>query len=449
MGYEINFDGIVGPSHNYSGLSYGNIPSMTNQLLASNPREAALQGLEKMHTLMELGIKQAVLPPQERPHIPTFRRLGFIGTDKTILKDVENESPELLRACSSAASMWTANAATMCPSADSADKKVHFTPANLSNKFHRSIEAPTTTNILKAIFSNEKYFTVHPELPQGNYFSDEGAANHSRFCREYSEPGVHLFVFGRYAFRENDIQPKRFPARQTFEASMAIARMHGINSDQMIVAQQNPEVIDAGVFHNDVISVGNQNVFFYHEKAFINTSAIIEEIQEKYEKYCKGNMHFIKVRNEQLSLPEVVSSYLFNSQIVTLSDGTMVLIAPAECEEIDSVHNFLKKLISSGKTPINEVRFFNLRQSMMNGGGPACLRFRVVLTDKELMAMNQHVLLTEELYKKLQRWIKKYYRDRLILQDLGDPSFLKESRNALEELTEILHLGPIYNFQRS
>ncbi|MGA8031441.1 MAG: N-succinylarginine dihydrolase, partial [Casimicrobiaceae bacterium] len=44
----MNFDGIPGPTHNYSGLAQGNLAAERNAQQVSNPREAALQGLEKM-----------------------------------------------------------------------------------------------------------------------------------------------------------------------------------------------------------------------------------------------------------------------------------------------------------------------------------------------------------------------------------------------------------------
>ena len=440
--YEINFDGIVGPTHNYSGLSYGNIASISNQQATSNPKEAALQGLSKMHELMKMGIKQAVLPPHERPHIPTLRSLGFRGTDAEILSKVQKQDPELLLACSSAAAMWTANAAITTPSSDSADKLVHFTPANLTNKFHRSIEAATTTRILEAIFHDKNSFLVHPPLPCGTHFADEGAANHTRFCKDYSEQGLHLFVYGRYAFKENILLPKKFPARQTFEASQAISRLHRLEDEQIVFAQQNPDAIDAGAFHNDVISVGNQNLFFYHEKAFVDTQRIIRELKAKFE-----DLICIEVMNREVNLQDAVSSYLFNSQIVTLQDKSMALIAPTECLEIPPVKNYLDTLLTHSEHPIKQIHYFNLRQSMRNGGGPACLRFRVVLNEKELQTMNPGVLLDEEKYKILCNWVKKHYRDRLLPNDLADPQLLQENRIALDELTKLLNLGKVYDFQ--
>lgn len=445
---EINFDGIVGLTHNYGGLSYGNLPSMQNKFSESNPKAAALQGLEKMKFLNQLGIKQAVLPPQERPHLPTLRSLGFSGTDHEVIAKAQQKAPEILEACSSATAMWTANSATVIPSIDSIDQHVHFIPANLSALFHRSLEADMTSRILRKIFDNSVFFTHHDPLPRGNFFSDEGAANHTRFCNKYSGPGIHLFNFGRYSFRETVLAPKRFPARQTFEASDALARLAQIFPDHLLFAQQNPLAIDAGVFHNDVISVGNRNVFLYHEKAFVDTPLMIEFIREKVALICDTEMIFVKVREEEMSLEDVVKSYLFNSQLISKDDTHMFLLAPEECRENEAAQRVLKEILSDSKNPINEIHYFDLRQSMRNGGGPACLRLRVVLNKQELEAMHQPVLFTERLYSILKDWIEKYYRDRLKPADLADPKLLEESHQALDELTKILELGKIYDFQR-
>lgn len=441
---EVNFDGIVGPTHNYSGLSYGNTASQNNRSKTSNPREAALQGLEKMKFLADKGLKQAVLPPQERPFLPILRQIGFTGTDQTIIKNVYNQAPHLLTAVSSAACMWTANAATVSPSIDSNDNKLHITAANLADKFHRSIEAATTSRILRTIFKNPDYFTHHAPLPAGLYFADEGAANHTRFCRSHAERGVQLFVFGRYAFKPNPKAPKKFPARQTYEASEAISRMHALDVNRTIFAQQNPEAIDAGAFHNDVISVGNENVFFFHEQAFLDKEKLLEEIQHK----CGMDMVFLEVPAKEISLPEAISSYLFNSQLISMQNSSMALIAPIECQENHKIKSFIDSLIKTKDNPISEVHFLNLRQSMQNGGGPACLRLRVVLTPEELKAAHQGVFLTNDLYLKLKQWIMNNYRDRLTLDDLADPQLYEEGKRALDELTQILHLGSMYSFQR-
>jgi succinylarginine dihydrolase len=438
--YEVNFDGLVGPTHNYAGMSYGNIASLANERMVSNPRQAALQGLEKMHFLARLGVRQAVLPPHERPYMPLLRQLGFSGTDAQILQTVQKEHPQLLLAALSSASMWAANAATVSPSADCANGRLHITPANMNYHLHRTIEAGMTERMLRAIFSDPAHFCVHDALPSNRFFSDEGAANHLRFCNQYGDRGVELFVYGKQAVGEmRNERPARYPARQTLEASQAIARGHQLDPSRLLFVQQNPAAIDAGVFHNDVISVSNQNLFLYHEQAFVNTSEVVEAIQNK----MAGTLIAIKVTSAALSLEEAVSSYLFNSQIVTLKEGRMVMIAPTECQEMENARAFCQSLEGG---IIDRIYYMNLRESMRNGGGPACLRLRVVLTEKELAAVKPHLFLTDQLYETLKDWINRHYRDRLEQADLADPKLLQESHEALNELEQILHLGKIYEF---
>lgn len=445
---EANFDGLVGPTHNYSGLSYGNIASTANRQTAANPREAALQGLEKMLFLKRLGCVQGVFPPHERPYLPLLRLLGYRGDDADIWRKAAKESSTLINACASAAAMWTANAATVTPSADSSDAKAHFTPANLSAKLHRSIEPATTAAVLNKIFNDPRFFTIHDPLPSGAYFSDEGAANHTRLCRTHGEKGIHLFAWGKSSLENTHSAPKTLPARQTLEASQAIARRHNLDPSQAVFAQQSPKAIDAGVFHNDVISVGNQGLFFYHEDAFAQEKKVLEELVQKFEQTTSSSLVRIRVSRNDVSLDEAVSTYLFNSQLLTLPDGSMAMIAPSECEKNARVSTVLKAIIEDPKIPIASIHYLNLHESMRNGGGPACLRLRVVLTKEQLQATHQGVFLTDKLYNDLKAWIVKRYRDRLYPQDLADPSLILETRAALDELTQILGLGSIYEFQR-
>lgn len=443
--YEVNFDGLVGPTHNYGGLSFGNVASSNNAQAISNPRQAAKQGLVKMKALADMGMKQGVLAPQERPNVHALRRLGFSGSDAEVLAKAAKQAPEVLQSVSSASSMWTANAATVSPGADTADGKVHFTPANLTNKFHRSLEPVVTGRILKATFSDEKYFQHHMHLPDNDFFGDEGAANHTRLCPNYGKEGVELFVYGKHAFDTSKPAPRSYPARQTLEASQAIARLHGLSDENVVYLQQNPDVIDAGVFHNDVISVGNQNVLFYHEKAFLDTQNKLDEIKSKF---SGEDLYFIKVLESEVSVSDAVKTYLFNTQILTLPEGHMTIIAPTECQESESVSRYLDYLVEQD-TPIRQVNYFDVKQSMRNGGGPACLRLRVALTDDELSAVNQNTLLSDDLFAKLNKWVDKHYREELTELDLADPSLLVESRTALDELTQIMKLGSVYTFQQN
>jgi succinylarginine dihydrolase len=440
--HEINFDGIVGPTHNYAGLSFGNIASMQNKSAVSNPRQAALEGLAKMKFLMDLGVKQAVLPPQERPYLATLRKLGFGGSDAEILATVHRKHPALLAAVSSASSMWAANAATVSPSIDCVDGRVHFTPANLISNVHRSIETATTTRVLRTIFADESHFVVHDPLPAALQFGDEGAANHTRLCADDAAAGVEIFVYGRMALGASPGGPGRFPARQTLESSTAVARLHQLDASRVLFLQQNPEAIDAGAFHCDVVAVGNGNVLMYHEKAFAKPQAASEGVSRMLD-----DVALIEVAENVVPLVEAISTYLFNSQLVTLADGTMSLIAPIECRENPRVHEFIESLLARG-TPVRSAHFVDVRQSMHNGGGPACLRLRVVLNDEQIAAAKGNVFLDAALHDRLKNWIEKHYRERLAAEDLADPRLLREGQTALDELTQILELGSIYEFQR-
>lgn len=443
---EINFDGLVGPTHNYAGLSYGNVASVTHGLTTSNPKAAVLQGLQKMKLLADLGVKQAVLPPQERPDLAALRNLGFRGTDARIIEHAGREAPQILASCYSSSSMWAANTATVSPSADTSDGKVHFTPANLINFFHRSLETRFTARVLKKIFRDEAAFFHHPALPAAAQFSDEGAANHTRLCDDYGGPGVELFVYGRRAFERQQSECTVFPPRQSLEASAAIARLHGLDRGTCCFAQQNPDVIDAGVFHNDVISVGNQNVFLYHSQAFCEPDRVLDELKQAMMKQTGTEPIFIEVTPDRVTVSETVQSYLFNSQLVTLPDATMCLVSPRECSENKRIAAFLEELVAQDN-PVSRIEIVDIRQSMKNGGGPACLRLRVVLTPKEQTLVHQGVLFIDELYMRLLAWTDRHYRDEIQPRDLVDPALVDESRTALDELTQILELGSIYDFQ--
>jgi succinylarginine dihydrolase len=439
---EYNFDGLVGPSHNYAGLSFGNIASASNVKSVANPKEAALQGLAKMRALASRGFAQALLPPQPRPNFRLLRSLGFGGSDADVLACAYREAPAILACAWSASPMWTANAATVSPSADTADGRVHFTAANLNNKLHRSYEHTQTVRMLRAIFHDEKHFAVHDALPSTPAFGDEGAANHTRLCRAHGAPGVEMFVYGRVEFAPDAPAPKRFPARQTLEASEAVARLHGLWQPRTVYTQQDPATIDQGVFHNDVIAVGNGNVLMYHQHAFIDEAATLAALRRALAG-VQAELRPLRVDAAEVSVADAVASYLFNSQLLSKPNGRMALVVPQECRENPATARYLQKLIADGG-PIDELISFDLRQSMRNGGGPACLRLRVVLTEAEAAAMHQGVLLTEALHARLVAWVDKHYRDRLAPADLADPGLAIEIRSALDELATILQLPDLY-----
>jgi succinylarginine dihydrolase len=438
---EVNFDGLPGPTHNYSGLAEGNLASERHKSLTSNPRQAALQGLAKMKALADRGFAQGVLPPHERPDVAALRRLGFAGEDRAVLASAAKSAPQLLAACSSASAMWVANAATVSPSADTSDARVHFTPANLVSHLHRSLETPTTTRVLRAVFASDRHFVVHDALPADAQLGDEGAANHTRFVDDAGGPGVELFVYGRSALDASLPTPRRFPARQTREASEAIARRHALAPQRAVFAQQHPDAIDAGAFHNDVVAVGSGTALFCHERAFLDQAGVLRTLAERIDGFAP-----IVVAEREVSFERAVATYLFNSQLLVRPEGGMLLVAPSECREDEAVAALLDRLTSSAG-PIREVLTFDLRQSMRNGGGPACLRLRVVLTDAERAAIGARVWLDDALHAELVAWVQRHYRDRLAPADLADPALLAEGRAALDELSRMLRLGSVYPFQ--
>jgi succinylarginine dihydrolase len=437
--WEVNFDGLIGPTHNYCALSYGNKASMANWGEPSNPRAAALQGLEKMKRLRDLGAPQGVLPPLDRPFFDPLRQVGFDGSDPEVCAQAAQEAPELLAACWSASSMWAANSATVTPSADSADGKVHFTPANLVSKYHRSLEAAPTAAVLRMIFADPDHFRLHDPLPGTDLFADEGAANHSRLCAEHGGPGLHLFVFGRDGFGQGP-SPKVFPARQTRQACEAVCRRHRLSESQVVLAPQHPDAVDAGVFHNDVIAVGDRDLFFYHEHAYDDTPNVVDRLCRQYESLTGRSLRLLEVAARDLPLDLAVSSYLFNSQLIAGAEGRRVLVAPKECEQSPRVRTYLESLLRRPGRPIDAVEFVDVTQSMRNGGGPACLRLRVVLTGEQMRGLHGNVLLTDDLYEKLQRTIQRTYPDAVAFSDLSDRRFLEKCRTATQQIYAVLGL---------
>jgi succinylarginine dihydrolase len=442
MPREFNFDGLVGPSHNYAGLSFGNVASHSNVKSDANPRLAALQGLAKMRALAARGFAQGLLPPQDRPNFALLRSIGFGGSDADVIAKAYRDAPNLLASAYSASPMWTANAATVSPSADTFDGRVHLTAANLNSKLHRSYEHTQTARTLRAVFADAAHFAVHDALPPTPAFGDEGAANHGRLCARHGAAGVEMFVYGRVEFDPLAAAPKKFPARQTLEAGQAVARLHGLQPGRTVFLQQDPDVIDKGVFHNDVVSVANGNVLFYHQQAFLDEAASLAQLEAAMAE-VGARFEPVRVAASEVPIEDAVKSYLFNSQLISKADGKMLLVVPQECQENMAVARYLDGLVGSGG-PINELLTFDLRQSMRNGGGPACLRLRVVLTEVEARAMHQGVLMTESLYARLVPWVEKHYRDRLAPADLADPQLAIEVHAALDELSRILGLPGLY-----
>jgi succinylarginine dihydrolase len=408
---EINFDGIVGPSHNYAGLSLGNLASQRNAGHVSQPRAAALQGIDKMRANLALGLAQGIFIPHPRPDRAWLVELGT---------SIEEAEPALAANAMSASAMWAANAATVSPAPDAADGKCHLTVANLKTMPHRSHEWPATLAQLRLAFGSDA-FAVHGPVPPA--FGDEGAANHMRLAASPGEAGVEVFVYG--------LSGGPFPARQHIEASRAIARRHRLDPERTIFARQSEEAIAAGAFHNDVVAVANERVLFAHEKAFADRDSLIAQL----ERLVPG-FEYIEVTDADVPLVDAVNSYLFNAQLVTPPDGQTTLVAPTECRETPAVWSWLERHVA-GNGPIRRVEIVDVRQSMANGGGPACLRLRVVA---DLARVDPRFVADEAKLETIAEIVRKHWPVEIDNADLQKPSLIRDVEAARAALLEALGL---------
>ena len=420
---EINFDGLVGPTHNYAGLSVGNVASQTNAGAIARPRAAALQGLAKMRRLMELGVQQGFLPPPLRPTTRPLRAAGFRGDDADVLAAAAETDPVLFRAACSASSMWTANAATVIAEADSADGRLHLVTANLSSMLHRAVEAEDTFQLLRRVFPEARHAQVHPPLPLGVQFGDEGAANHMRLARSHGEPGLNVFVHGR---------PRggAYPERQSLRASQAVARLAGLTADRALFALQSGDAVQAGAFHNDVVAVANETVLLAHAEAFDRPDHLYEEIERR-----ALGVRIIELSD--ITLGEAVSTYLFNSQIVTLPDGAMVLILPSEARDNEAVWTALSAALARSGA-IDRVEVVDVRESMRNGGGPACLRLRVPVSAVARARIRPGYLLTLGRWDTLVAIVERLWPEAVAPGDLLEPDLWAAARAADDALAAFI-----------
>lgn len=416
---EINFDGLVGPSHNYAGLSLGNLASSAHAGEVSYPRAAALQGIAKMRHNIGLGLAQGLFVPLPRPNAVLLGALGL-----TTIDEADPAQRRLRAAAWSASSMWTANAATVSPAPDTGDGRCHLTAANLVTMPHRSQEWPDTVRQLRAAFADAAHFMVHDAVPA--CFGDEGAANHMRMCAAHDAPGVELFVYGKTG--------GAFPARQHEQASRAVARLHGLASDRCLFIEQSPDAIAAGAFHNDVVAVANERVLFTHEQAFADPEGTYAAIRAKL-----PEAEIVVVPASAVSLSDAIQSYLFNAQLLTLPTGEMGLVIPLEAWEMPSVRRWLDAMLASNG-PIRQVLPVDVRQSMANGGGPACLRLRVVA---DPATVDPRFLLDEGKAALVERVVAAHWPEQIDPVDLGGQSLAKAVVLARVALLEALNLGEL------
>ena len=412
---EINFDGIIGPSHNYAGLSLGNIASSSNAGAVSQPYAAALQGIEKMRANLRLGLAQGFFMPLDRPNKAWLAGLAT---------DMESAELHIRAAAFSASAMWAANAATVSPAPDTADGRCHLSAANLLTMAHRSHEWTGTLAQLKLAFADEQCFAVHAAVPPP--FGDEGAANFMRLCPSHGEAGLEIFVYGKAG--------GPFPARQHIESSKAVARAHRLDPAKTLFVQQSEIAIAAGAFHNDVVAVANERVLFTHEQAFENPQDIYDKIRE-----LMPEAEIVVVPANRVSLADAIQSYLFNAQLVTLPDGGMALILPSEAQANGHVWGWLSEMVA-GNGPIRELVPVDVRQSMANGGGPACLRLRVVA---DPATVDQRFMADEAKLDRIAETIEAHWPENIAPDQLGDAALISKVQAARSALLLCCGLGEL------
>jgi succinylarginine dihydrolase len=326
-----------------------------------------------------------------------------------------------------------ANAATVTAAVDSEDGKLHLTTANLHTNLHRRIEAEDTHRVLAAIFKHVPDAVVHSPLAVA--LRDEGAANHMRLALSHSAEALNMYVYGTDGSK-GDAES----ARQTLAASQAVAKSHGVK--HALFLKQHPDLIRQGVFHNDVIAVANENVLLAHELAYADSEAF-DDIAERYEMIFDDSPVIMRIREQSLSVEEAVKTYFFNSQIVTTKKG-MVIIAPTEVRDLygGKAAKLMERICSDTNNPINDVRFADLRQSMQNGGGPACLRLRVPMSAAQLDALKKtvNVVADETLLGDLTALIEKHYPDHVNPSDIGNPALYHRCQAALAAMGEVMKL---------
>jgi succinylarginine dihydrolase len=436
---EVVFVGLPGPSHHYGGLSADNKASTLNRGSVSSPKQAALQALELVWLLKSLGVVVAVLPPQLRPHMPLLRQY-FQGDDASVISQAALGAPGLLeKACASSA-MWTANAATVTPGIDAADGRLHLTTANLFSNLHRRIEADDTHRVLARIFQDVPDAVVHPPLSAMMGLRDEGAANHMRLSPGHSHPGLHVFVYGA-----GDGAAGKAAGRQTLQASHAVALQHRLPQTQAGFIRQNREAIHSGVFHNDVIAVSNENLLLVHEEAYDQGLRDIERIAAAYRGLNPDSaLEVIAISPDELTMEEAVQTYFFNSQIVTRPNGRMAVIAPVEAQLLfdGKAAQLFERIRGDAANPVDEVHYADLRQSMRNGGGPACLRLRAPMMPDQLAAVRGgcRVVADDSLMEALERVINAHYPDELSADELGRPPVYEAGRAVMQALSVAMQL---------
>ena len=338
-------------------------------------------------------------------------------------------TPSTKRRPANASSMWAANAATVSPAPDTADGRCHLTIANLLTMAHRAHEWPETLAQLRLAFADSAAFAVHGPVPPP--FGDEGAANHMRLAPGADAPGVEIFVYG--------VAGGPFPARQHEQASRAVARLHGLDPARALFVRQSDEAIAAGAFHNDVVAVADGRILLAHEQAFADKDRLYADLRR-----LMPEVEIMEVPAARVSLADAIASYMFNAQLVTPPDGTSTLILPTEARDTPPVRAWLEERIA-GNGPIRRLEWVDVRESMANGGGPACLRLRVVADPG---AVDPRFLVDVGKLDSIAAIVECHWPETIAPDGLASPTLWRQCGEARAALLDMLGLSALEHLAR-
>jgi len=114
----------------------------------------------------------------------------------------------------------------------------------------------------------------------------------------------------------------------------------------------------------------------------------------------------------------------------------MTLVVPSECQDNQPVWNWLQQMLA-GNGPIRHVKVVDVRQSMANGGGPACLRLRVVA---DPATVDPRFMLDDAKAEAMEKVVAEFWPEQINPADIGSESLAATIRTARAQMLDLLGL---------
>jgi succinylarginine dihydrolase len=175
-------------------------------------------------------------------------------------------------------------------------------------------------------------------------------------------------------------------------------------------------------------------VLFAHEKAFADRDRVASECERLF-----PDVQLVEVPASEVPVADAVSSYLFNAQLVSPPDGETTLIVPSEARETASVWSWLQRHVA-GNGPIRNLVVVDVRQSLANGGGPACLRLRVAA---DPATVDPRFLVDEAKLDRIAAVIEQSWPAEIHSSELQDPKVVAAIESARASLYDSLDLAEL------